>query len=95
MEHLVRIITERDRLVLAWLREHVGEAAIEKAVAQCGGTGKPYLSAICRRLGVRAPTLAMSRVIEPSPVAERSLCAIRGILASYHASTNSRPGVRH
>ncbi len=41
MEHQIRIYTERDRQVLEWLRQRVGDAAVARAVEQCGGTVKP------------------------------------------------------
>jgi len=85
MEHLVRVYNEKDRLTLEWLRRHVGDAAIAKAVEQCAGSGKPYLSAVCRRLGVRVPESSVTRQTS-SPIAERSLAAIRGILATRSGS---------
>ena len=82
MEQLIRICSEKDRQVLAWLRQRVGDAAVTRAAEQCGGGGaKPYLSAVCRRLGVRIPGLATPRAIQPSVVGEQSLAAIRGILS--------------
>jgi hypothetical protein len=82
MEHLVRVYNEKDRQTLAWLRRHVGDAAIASAVKRCAGSGKPYLSAVCRQLGVRVPELAVLRRQQSSPIAERSLATIRGILAA-------------
>jgi hypothetical protein len=96
MEHRIRIYTERDRQVLEWLRLRVGDALIARAVEQCSGTaGKPYLSAVCRLLGVRIPMLATTRPVTPSPVAEQSLAAIRDILASRQlAAAPNRFGLR-
>jgi hypothetical protein len=96
MEHLVRVYNEKDRQTLEWLRQHVGDAAIASAVERCtrAGAGKPYVSAVCRRLGVRAPTFSAPRHT-PSPVAEHSLATIRGILAARAASAppgGSAPG---
>jgi hypothetical protein len=93
MEHLVRICSEKDRRVLGWLRQRVGDAAIARAAAECGGDAKPYLSAVCRRLGLRIPMLATPRASEPSAVAERSLATIRGILASRYPPAVSRSAV--
>jgi hypothetical protein len=93
MEHLIRICSEKDRQVLGWLRQRVGDAAITRAAGQCAGNGKPYLSAVCRQLGVRIPMLATPRAVEPSSVAEQSLAAIRGILASRQPLTGSRAGI--
>ncbi|MEM5387775.1 hypothetical protein VSR68_29860 [Paraburkholderia phymatum] len=81
MEHLVRVQNERDRRTLAWLRDQVGDAAIA-AAAQRYGASKPYLSAVCRTLGVKAPRFSAPRHITPSAAAEQSLAAIREILAS-------------
>ena len=81
MEHLVRICNDKDRRALDWLRRHVGDAAIAIAAQQCTGSGKPYLSAVCRRLGVQAPDFAVSRRPTSSSIAENSLATIRSILA--------------
>ncbi|MFX1689713.1 hypothetical protein PWR05_35165 [Paraburkholderia sp. A2RI-6] len=55
MEHLVRVYNEKDRQTLEWLRRHVGDAALATAVERCAGSGKLYLSAVCRQLGVKIP----------------------------------------
>jgi hypothetical protein len=81
MEHLVRVQNEGDRRTLAWLREQVGDAAIA-AAAQRHGPSKPYLSAVCRTLGVKAPRFSAPRHLTPSAAAEQSLATIRQILAS-------------
>ena len=80
--------TEQDRQTLEWLRRHVGDAAIAAAVERCAGSGKPYLSSVCRQLGVKTPGFHLPRRESPSPVAEQSLAAIRGILAARTASTD-------
>ncbi|WP_233859895.1 hypothetical protein [Paraburkholderia sp. HD33-4] len=85
MEHLVRVYNERDRQTLEWLRRQVGDAAIAAAVEQCAGSGKPYLSTVCRRLGVRTPEFSVARRHTSSPIAEKSLATIRGILAARAA----------
>jgi hypothetical protein len=81
MEQLVRICNEKDRRTLDWLRRHVGDAAIALAVQRCTGSGKPYLSAVCRRLGVQTPDFTVSRRQTLSPIAEDSLATMRSILA--------------
>jgi hypothetical protein len=86
MEHLVRVYNEKDRQTLEWLRRHVGDAAISSAVERCAGPGKPYLSTVCRRLGVRVPELSVPRRHMSSPIAEHSLATIRSILAAQAAS---------
>lgn len=93
MEHLIRICSEKDRQVLGWLRQRVGDTVIVRAAAECGGDAKPYLSAVCRRLGVRIPLLATPRAVEPSAVAEESLATIRAILASRYPPAVSRSAV--
>lgn len=85
MEHLVRVQNERDRRTLAWLRRHVGDAAIVAAAHRYGGPAKPYVSTLCRLLGVTAPPFGVTRRIAPSAAAEQSLAAIRQILASADA----------
>lgn len=82
MEHLVRVQNERDRRTLTWLRAQVGDAALAAAAQRCGGPSKPYLSAVCRTLGVTAPRFGALRRITPSAAAEQSLATIRQILAS-------------
>ena len=82
MEHLVRVQNERDRRTLAWLRTQVGDAAIAEAAQHCGGPSKPYLSSVCRTLGVTAPRFGAPRRLTPSATAEQSLATIRQILAS-------------
>lgn len=87
MEHPVRVYNEKDRRTLEWLRQKVGDAAITVAAKQCGRSGKPYLSALCRYLGVRAPSFPPPPRHTPSPIAEQSLAAIRSILAAQTSST--------
>ena len=56
MEQWVRVQNEHDRQVLAWLRERVGDAAVTAAAQACArGDTKPYLSTVCRQLGLSVP----------------------------------------
>ncbi|ABA53446.1 conserved hypothetical protein [Burkholderia pseudomallei 1710b] len=55
MEHLVRIVNDTDRQILAWLRSQVGDERVERAAQHMGRVRKPYLSAVCRYLGVWPP----------------------------------------
>ena len=87
MEHLIRVYNEKDRQTLEWLRRNVGDAAIASAVERCVGPGKPYVSAVCRRLGVRVPEFSMPRQTS-SPIAEHSLATMRSILAARAASAS-------
>ncbi|MBT2793525.1 hypothetical protein [Paraburkholderia strydomiana] len=82
MEHLVRVHNERDRRTLAWLRGYVGDAAIEAAAQRYAGPAKPYLSTVCRLLGVTAPQFDRPRPRIASATAEQSLATIRQILAA-------------
>ena len=81
MEHLVRVLNERDRCTLAWLRTQVDAAALTAAAQRCGGEAKPYVSALCRHLGLTAPRFSTSRFRHPTANAEESLAFIRQILA--------------
>ncbi|MBP0593538.1 hypothetical protein J8I87_28365 [Paraburkholderia sp. LEh10] len=94
MEHLVRVYNEKDRQTLEWLRGHVGDAALAAAVERCPGSGKPYLSSVCRQIGVKAPGFHLPRRQSPSPVAEQSLATIRRILAVRTAATVANPVLR-
>jgi hypothetical protein len=83
MEHLVRVQNESDRKILAWLRERVGETALLAVVGDVEGQGKPYLSQVCRRLGVRPPwtvRVSTTRDTAHREVGEQHLAAIRQIL---------------
>jgi hypothetical protein len=82
MEHLVRVNNDRDRQVLAWLRRTVGDTAIEAAAAKCGGLTKPYLSAVCRTLGLQPPRLLQRHSCPSTLIAEQSLSAIKNILTA-------------
>jgi hypothetical protein len=93
MEHLVRVHNETDRQTLEWLRRHIGDAAIAAAIQRCEGPDKPYLSAVCRQLGVRVPKFPLPQRDSPSPVAEQSLATIRRILAARTALTVASPVV--
>lgn len=100
MEHLVRILNDDDRQTLAWLRTHVGDARLSEAarrlIAQreqhAGAGSKPYLSAVCRYLGVwpPAPRPATRSAVDHS-VADQHLARMRQLLA-HPAPSN--PAVR-
>jgi hypothetical protein len=91
MEHLVRVQNERDRRTLAWLRGHVGDAAIVAAAQRYGGPAKPYLSTLCRMLGVTVPQFSAPRRRVASATAEQSLATIRQILASRSGQRPPKP----
>ena len=56
------------------------------AAAQQRGGPKPYLSSVCRRLGVAAPRFSAPRRLAPSATAEQSLATILQILASRNTA---------
>ncbi|KVC86463.1 hypothetical protein [Burkholderia ubonensis] len=89
MEHLVRIVNDTDRQVLAWLRTQVGDARVERAARQLGHTRKPFPSALCRYLGVSAPATlrhtARPRAVRDFSVGDRYLSLIRQHLAAHTA----------
>jgi hypothetical protein len=101
MEHLVRVQNESDRQILAWLLGRVGEAAVATAVCDCAGRGKPYLSQVCRRLGVRPPWTVRSARLRGAArevheaIGEQHLAAIRQILARARPATSSSVGRGH
>ncbi|KVM60145.1 hypothetical protein WJ58_08325 [Burkholderia ubonensis] len=90
MEHLVRIVNDTDRQVLAWLRTQVGDTRVERAARQLGHTRKPFPSALCRYLGVSAPATlrhpARPRAVRDFSVGDRYLSLIRQHLAAHTAS---------
>lgn len=55
MDDLVVLVNDRDRRTFAWLRNRVGDDAIRAAVDQLAGARKPYISNLCKALGVTAP----------------------------------------
>jgi hypothetical protein len=85
MEHLVRILNDEDRRTLAWLRQQVGDAALGAAAERCSGPTKPYVSRVCRCLGLRPPAFRAPRQHRVTATAERSLASIRAILAEAAA----------
>ncbi|MEK6294053.1 MAG: hypothetical protein V4793_22240 [Paraburkholderia tropica] len=95
MEHLVRILNDNDRQTLGWLRRHVGDARLSDAARrliaqreQHAGIGsKPYLSAVCRYLGVRPPAPRRApKIVAGNPIADQYLSRIREVLAQRPAS---------
>jgi hypothetical protein len=90
MEHLVRILNDGDRQKLAWLRTHVGDARLTDAAHQLvaqreqspGVSAKPYISAVCRYLGVWPPSPHRpERIGIDGAIADRHLAQIRQLLA--------------
>ena len=98
MEDLVRVQNEYDRLVLAWLRSHVGDRALRQAALKLAGPEggdsrrKPYLSTVCRLLGVQPPprrTLHARSAAQRRVVGDRYLREIRAILTRPKADAAS------
>lgn len=90
MEEWVRVQNERDRKVLAWLRGQVSDTAIATAARACAkGDSKPYLSSVCRQLGLKAPSMP-SRSQTNEAVGERHLAAMYEILRAR--PNGVRPG---
>ncbi|WDD92460.1 hypothetical protein Bsp3421_002467 [Burkholderia sp. FERM BP-3421] len=88
MEHLVRIVNETDRQILVWLRSQVGDERVQRAAVQMGRVRKPYLSAVCRYLGVWPPQAVrrpMPRSQVDHTVGDRYLSLIRQHLAAQTA----------
>jgi hypothetical protein len=82
MNQLIRILNDGDRETLAWLRKHVGDVRVAAAARLLGSNGKPYVSAVCRYLGVRPPTPHQhSRPVEDCTVGDNYLAQIREVLA--------------
>lgn len=89
MDDLIRIITERDRQTVDWLRAHVGTVRLEEAVRYLTGhsRSKPYVSAICRYLGVRPPAFVPGQPIHDHRVGDEYLAKMRAQLASMAVRT--------
>ena len=51
----VLLVSERDKRTWQWLCTTVGAAAIEDALSRLAGGRKPYVSNICKALGVCPP----------------------------------------
>lgn len=55
MDDLVILANDRDRRVLAWLRDTQGDPVILNALSQLSGARKPYLSNVLKILNLQAP----------------------------------------
>ncbi|MEM5429965.1 hypothetical protein [Cupriavidus oxalaticus] len=83
MEHLIRVQNDYDRQVLAWLRGRIGDAALQTVALRLGRERKPYLSTICRSLGIRPPSrrqFAAEATRMHRTVGDQYLARIREIL---------------
>lgn len=52
----VVLMNDRDRRTLQWLRDSVGDDRVAAAIQQISGERKPYLTNICKVLGVTPPS---------------------------------------
>ena len=55
MDDLIRIENEYDRQTVLWLRERLGEQALNEVVLRMDVRGRPYASEVCRTLGLTPP----------------------------------------
>ncbi|GCB06480.1 hypothetical protein [Ralstonia sp. SET104] len=90
MDDLIRIENEYDRQTVLWLRERLGEQALNEVVLRMDGRGRPYASEVCRTLGLTPPprkrATQRARPFNRA-VGEAYLATIRGILgAGRHAA---------
>ncbi|WP_371883219.1 hypothetical protein [Caballeronia sp. S22] len=86
----MRILNDDDRQTLVWLRTHVGDTRVAEAacrlIAQRETSvrtwSQPYVSAVCRYLGVWPPTSQRSLRVEGNhAVADQHLAQMRQLLA--------------
>lgn len=74
MENQVILNNDRDRRTFAWLCQQVGDAAISQAISGLPGERKPYVSNLCKVLGMEPPA---NLVITDRETALSHLAAIR------------------
>lgn len=80
MEQWVRVENDRDRQVLVWLRGQLDDETIVAAAQRCASPGvKPYLSMVCRALGLTPPRYVFTRHAN-AEIGERHLASIYQIL---------------
>jgi hypothetical protein len=90
MEHWVRVQNEHHRKVLAWLRERLGDATVAAAAQVCArGHSKPYVSTVCRQLGLSVPRFSRHGA-SAEGVGERHLAAMYAILRAPSARAHAR-----
>lgn len=88
MDDLIRIENEYDRQTVVWLRERLGEQALNEVVLRMNGRGRPYASEVCRTLGLTPPPRKRATRVRPlnRAVGEAYLATIRAILGGGHAA---------
>lgn len=83
MEHMIRVINEKDRRTLVWLRSLFDEATLKAAITDIANGSKPYVSAVCRKLGVRPPVFtAAKQRFEGTAAGNAALAAMKVLLAA-------------
>ena len=88
MNQLIRILNDSDRETVAWLCTHVGDVRVATAARHLGRSGKPYVSAVCRYLGVRPPVVHEARPLtEDCTVGDQHLAVIRRLLTQRSGVT--------
>ena len=89
MDDLIRIENEYDRQTVLWLRERLGEQALNEVVLRMDVRGRPYVSEVCRTLGLTPPprrrAAPRARPFHRA-VGEAYLATIRGILGGRQAT---------
>lgn len=73
----VMLANDRDHRTFDWLCREVGETRIEEAIGQLAGNRKPYLSNLCKLLGVTPPA-QLTRTSDL--VAREKLAGIKAML---------------
>jgi hypothetical protein len=62
MGSLICVLNDDDQQAVTWLHKHVGEAKVAAAARQLTHSGKrPFVSAVCRQLGVWPPAPERAR----------------------------------
>jgi hypothetical protein len=89
MEQWVRVQNERDRQVLVWLRAQFDDEVIIAAAQRFASPGvKPYLSMVCRALGVAPPRYALTRHAS-AEIGEQHLASIYQILQRSRSAVHA------
>ena len=91
MDDLIRIENEYDRQTVAWLRQRLGEQALNEVVLRMDGRSRPYASEVCRTLGLTPPPRQRTQRTRPlnKAVGEAYLATIRAILGRGHAAASA------
>jgi hypothetical protein len=76
-EDCIILANDRDRRTLAWLRTQVSDDAIAAAVEQLAGARRPYITNVCKVLGLTIPD---GMEVASREEALRHLAAIRAKL---------------